>query len=128
MRCASLRRDGQPCHATATWGRLQCPRHDPRVKWRPTGFPRSVREQALELYQQVGPAEAARQTGVRAGTIRVWAHRAGISSPHVPYEWAGDATTGPARATAGQLAEVRRLDREIAEAKRALARTTEALL
>jgi hypothetical protein len=95
MRCASLRRDGRPCYATATWGRLYCPRHDHTVRWRPTGYPQEVRDLALELCQEVGPAEAARQIGLRSGTIRVWAHRAGLSSPHVPYEWARDVITWP---------------------------------
>ena len=121
MRCTSLKRNGYPCYATATWGRLYCPRHDPTVTWRPTGYPQAVRDLVLERYQEVGPAEAARQTGVRPGTIRVWAHRAGISSPHVPYEWARDVTTWPATMAAQDAAELRRHRREIAEADRLLA-------
>ena len=35
MRCASLRRDGHPCYATATWARLHCPAHDPAMRRRP---------------------------------------------------------------------------------------------
>src|SRR5215471_16334098 len=33
------------------------------------------REEALRLYVEHGPAEAARRTGWRAATIRQWAHR-----------------------------------------------------
>ena len=120
MRCASLRRDGHPCYATATWARLHCPAHDPAMRRRPTGFPRSVRDRALELYQEVGPAETARRTGLRSGTIRAWASRAGVSSPHVPYEWARDVTTWPATIVAQERAKLRRLEREIAEMERAL--------
>jgi len=122
MRCASPRRDGHPCYATATWGRLQCPRHDPRVSWRPTGFPPGVRDFALEIYQEAGPAEAARQTGFRAGTIRVWAYRAGITSPHTPYEWARDVTTWPATIAAQEWAKLRRGKRGLAELEGWLAR------
>jgi len=38
------------------------------------------RAQALWLYSQVGPAEAARQTGVNPGTLRSWAHRTGAAT------------------------------------------------
>ena len=121
MRCASLRRDGRPCHATATWARLYCPAHDPAVRRRPTGLPQSVRERALELYQEVGPAETARRTGLQSGTIRAWASRAGVSSPHVPYEWARDVTTWPATVAAQHFAALRRSERELAEVDRRLA-------
>ncbi len=120
MRCASLRRDGRPCHATATWARLYCPAHDPSVRRRPTGLPWSLRERALELYAEVGPAEAARQLGIKSGTIRSWASRAGVSSPRVPSEWARDLTTWPATIAAQERAKLRRLEREIAEMERAL--------
>jgi len=79
-----------------------------------------VRDRALELYQEVGPAETARRTGLRAGTIRAWASRAGVSSPHVPYEWGRDVTTWPATIAAQERAKLRRLEREIAEMERAL--------
>ena len=121
MRCASLRRDGRACHATATWARLYCPAHDPAVRRRPTGLPQSVRERALELYQEVGPAEAARQLGLKSGTIRAWASRAGVSSPHVPYEWARDVTTWPATVAAQKFAAMRRSKRRLAEVDRRLA-------
>jgi len=121
MRCTSLRRDGQPCFATATWGRLYCPGHDPTVRRRPTGFPRGVRDRALELYREVGPAEAARQLGLKSGTIRSWASRAGVSSPHVPYEWARDVTTWPATVAAQHFAALRRSKRSLAEIDRRLA-------
>jgi len=122
MLCRSLRHDGQPCRATATWGRTHCPAHDPAVARRPTGHLRWVKEWALDLYREFGPAEAARRTGVRSGTIRVWAHRAGISSPHVPYEWARDVTTWPATIAAQEWAKLRRGERELAELERWLAR------
>lgn len=121
MRCTGVRHDGRPCYATATWGRRYCPRHDPTVRWRPRGFPQRLRDRALELYQEVGPAEAARQLGLRSGTIRVWAHRAGISSPHVPYEWARDVSTWSATLAARDAAELRRCKREVGEAERLLA-------
>jgi hypothetical protein len=115
MRCTALRRDGHPCHATATWDRWYCPRHDPCVTWRPTGYPQHVRDRALDLYRQGGPIEAERQTGVRAGTIRVWAQRAGITSPHVPYGWARDVRTWPATVAAQDAAERRRQMRRMGE-------------
>ncbi|CAN5678461.1 hypothetical protein BH18ACT15_BH18ACT15_14320 [soil metagenome] len=121
MRCASLRHDGEPCYATATWGRLYCPAHDPAVRRRSTGFPPSTRERALELYQQVGPAEAARQLGIKSGTIRSWASRAGVSSPHVAYEWGRDVTTWPATVAAQQFAAMRRSKRRLAEVDQRLA-------
>lgn len=121
VRCASLRHDGEPCYATATWGRLYCPAHDPAVRRRPPGFPQSTRERALELYQQVGPAETARQLAIKSGTIRSWASRAGVSSPHVPYEWGRDVTTWPATVAAQQFAALRRFRRRLAEVDRRLA-------
>ena len=123
-RCAALRRDGRLCYATATWGRQHCPRHDPTVTWRPAGYPLQVRERALELYRQVGPAEAARQLGLKAGTIRVWAHREGISSPYVTYEWARDIQTWPATLAARDAAELRRDRRGIADLSDILALLT----
>jgi len=122
VRCISARQDGRPCHATSTWGRMYCPAHDPAVKRRPTGYPPDVRAQALELYKEVGPAEAARRLGLRSGTIRVWAHRAGISSPHVPSEWGRDVTTWPATIAAREWARLRRTERELADLDRRLAR------
>ena len=79
------------------------------------GLPAAVRERALELYTEVGPAEAARQLGLKAGTIRVWAHREGISSPYVTYEWARDGQTWPATLAARDAAELRRDRRGIAD-------------
>lgn len=121
-RCTAFRRDGLQCYATATWGRAYCPRHDPAVTWRPTGYPQDVRDRALDLYRQSGPIEAARRTGVKAGTVRVWAYRAGITSPHVPYEWARDVRTWPATLAAQAGTERRRIEREIAKIDRQLAR------
>ena len=91
---------------------------------RPSGYPRHVRERALELYREVGPAEAARQLGLKAGTIRVWAHREGISSPHVTYEWARDVRTWPATLAARDAAELRRDRRGIADVSDILALLT----
>ena len=39
------------------------------------------REEALRLVAEVGQAEAARRTGIPAGTIASWAHRHGVASP-----------------------------------------------
>jgi len=36
------------------------------------------REEALRLIAEVGPAEAARQLGLKSGTLRSWASRAGL--------------------------------------------------
>ena len=69
QRCTAFRRDGLRCYATATWGRLHCPRHDPAVEWRPTGYPPHVRERALTLYREHGPAEAASRL---ADDLQVW--------------------------------------------------------
>jgi hypothetical protein len=106
-RCAALRRDGQPCYATATWGRSFCPRHDPTVRFRPPGHPPELREQALELYRQVGPGDAARRLGLRPGTVRAWAHRAGE-----PPRW--DRRTRAATEAARLAAELRRHERVLA--------------
>ena len=120
MRCVGSRKDGRPCYATATWGRLFCPRHDSTVRWQPTGFPQSVRDEALELYREVGPAKAARQLGLESGTIRAWAHRAGITSTRVAYEWAEDGRTWPATMAAQDAARLRAQRRELAELTRRL--------
>jgi hypothetical protein len=45
-----------------------------------TEYPADVRVQALALYGNHGGAEASRQTGVPAPTIRSWAHRDGIAT------------------------------------------------
>jgi len=37
------------------------------------------REEALRLYVELGPAEAARRTGIPAGTVRSWAVRSGAT-------------------------------------------------
>lgn len=37
--------------------------------------------EALELHATVGPAEAARRTGITKGTIESWASRAGLQAP-----------------------------------------------
>jgi transposase-like protein len=79
-----------------------------------------VRDRALELYREVGPAEAARQLGLKSGTLRSWASRAGVSSPHVPYEWARDVTTWPATVAAQHFATLRRSKRSLAEVDRRL--------
>ena len=84
----------------------------------PTGFPQSVRDEALELYREVGPAKAARQLGLESGTIRAWAHRAGITSTRVAYEWAEDGRTWPATMAAQDAARLRAQRRELAELTR----------
>lgn len=42
-------------------------------------YPAAEREEALRLYAELGPAEAARQTGIPAGTVRSWAARSGAT-------------------------------------------------
>jgi transposase-like protein len=37
------------------------------------------RQAALELYREHGPGEAARRTGIRRGTISMWAKRGGVT-------------------------------------------------
>lgn len=39
------------------------------------------RAHALDAYLDFGPAEASRRSGVPSGTIRSWAHRAGLTGP-----------------------------------------------
>ena len=100
------------CQATATWGRAHCPRHDPAVRFPPTGYPGYVRAEALALYEAVGPAEAARRLGLKAATVRSWAHRAGLTSNLVFYDqpWALEAEkTWEATCAAREAAELRRL-------------------
>lgn len=36
--------------------------------------------EALAIYAEHGPAEASRRTGIRAGTIAIWAKRAGVTA------------------------------------------------
>lgn len=51
----------------------------------------AMRERALAIADKHGAAEAARQTGVAAGTIRRWRHEAGSASPAAgvdPTAWA----------------------------------------
>lgn len=43
-------------------------------------WPADIRERALALYVEHGPAEASRQTGVPIGTVAAWAHRKGVQS------------------------------------------------
>ena len=100
------------CQATATRGRRRCPRHDPAVVFPPTGYPEDVRAEALALYEAVGPAEAARRLGLKAATVRSWAHRAGLTSNLVFYDqpWALEAElTWEATCAAREAAEYRRL-------------------
>jgi hypothetical protein len=37
------------------------------------------KQAALEVYKELGPAEAGRQTGIPSGTIRAWASKAGTT-------------------------------------------------
>jgi transposase-like protein len=41
-------------------------------------YPDEVKARVLELYQQHGAAEAARLSGVPVGSVKGWAHRAGL--------------------------------------------------
>jgi hypothetical protein len=51
------------------------------MQWTP-----EQREQALTLLAEVGAAEAARRTGIPAGTIASWGARRGVSAPLVSEE------------------------------------------
>ena len=42
----------------------------------------ALKAKALEIYREHGPAEAARQTGLKRGSISSWAKRAGLTSPN----------------------------------------------
>ena len=126
--CQALTRAGRMCCAPALTGRAYCLAHDPalspgrrfgsteqaRAANRNPAYPAVVRAEALRTYAEHGPAEAARRTGVRSGTIRQWAFRAGVTSPRVVYEWARDVRTWEATLAAKALAELRRADRELA--------------
>src|SRR4051794_39354750 len=59
--------------------------------------------QALAIYRDHGPAEAARQTGINKGTIGWWAHRAGLKS-------VGAARTRAATESAQAVAAKKRAD------------------
>lgn len=52
-------------------------------------YTREQREEALALYVEYGPAEAARRTGINSSTIRVWAKRTGRKSPRADRAVAG---------------------------------------
>ncbi len=47
----------------------------PKAAWAP-----DVRERALAIYLERGPAEASRQTGVPTGTVSQWARRRGVTN------------------------------------------------
>lgn len=65
----------------AIWKRSEPLRTLPAMaKSRPQrSFTAAQRVEALRLYREVGPAQAGRQTGIPAGTIRQWAHREGLA-------------------------------------------------
>ena len=72
------------------------------------------RQKALDLYIEVGPAEASRRTGVPAATIRSWALRAGATVAR-PRTQAATAAVEAARLTwAQRRAEVAALASEVA--------------
>ena len=50
------------------------------------------REEALRLYREIGSANASRECGVPAATIRSWAHRDGIATTVPPSEQTRAAT------------------------------------
>ena len=126
--CQALTRAGRMCCAPALTGRAYCLAHDPALPSavrfgsreqasaanRNPAYPAVVRAEALRIYAERGPAEAARRTGVRSGTIRQWAFRAGVTSPRVVYEWARDGRTWEATLAAKALTELRRAERELA--------------
>lgn len=43
-------------------------------------YPQELRDYVIEVYRQVGPAEATRQTGVCRQTIHRWANDAGVKT------------------------------------------------
>jgi transposase-like protein len=43
-------------------------------------YSKAQREESLQLYTEVGPAEAGRRLGIPAATVRKWAQRAGTQS------------------------------------------------
>lgn len=45
-------------------------------------YPIDLKQRAIELYAEVGAAEAARQLEIPAGTIKAWAHRNGAQPLH----------------------------------------------
>lgn len=47
---------------------------------RPRKYTPEQEAEAVALLQELGPAEAARRTGIAKGTIASWAHRAGVGS------------------------------------------------
>jgi hypothetical protein len=54
-------------------------------------IPAPVRERALALAEEVGPAEAARRMNLNAATLRSWRAKAGQTAPRVyedPHAWA----------------------------------------
>lgn len=116
------------CCAPALTGRTYCLAHDPalpagrrfrsteraRAANRNATYPAEVRAEALRVYAEHGPAEAARRTGARSGTIRRWAFRAGVTSPRIVYEWVREGQTWEATLAAKALAELRRSERELA--------------
>lgn len=63
---------------------------------------------AVRLLQEVGPSEAARQTGIARGTISSWASRAGVES--------GLATAATAAATEARTATIAERKAALAEA------------
>jgi hypothetical protein len=51
----------------------------PRLRWTP-----AQRAEAVRLVQEVGPAEAARRTGIPLGTVKSLATRAGVATGCIP--------------------------------------------
>lgn len=63
--------------------------------------------EALELYVEHGPAEAGQMTGIPSGTIRSWAHRAGMT--RLRYEKTEAATTAAQARAEQKRSELREL-------------------
>jgi hypothetical protein len=51
----------------------------PRLRWT-----EKERAEAVRLYEQVGPAEASRRTGIPLGTVKSLASRAGVATGCIP--------------------------------------------
>jgi transposase-like protein len=75
---------------------------------KPRSYSPEQREEALRLYQEVGPAEAARRLDIPAPTVRKWASRAAISAPNAKQTAAATA--------AAKLSREERAERLAAEA------------
>lgn len=74
----------------------------------------ATKARALQLAREHGPAEAARQTGIKASTIRSWRRRAGESGPPAgadPEDWAASKRAAAEEAHEASRQALRSVDR-----------------